>query len=80
MEEKIPVQRMLIHYRCDKCKDGYMMIQNKKPILGSTNNTVKYYYECNKCEHTSMMSRVYPMVGDDIPDDIPMPNIKGKKT
>lgn len=77
-EKRIEVKRVLIHYQCDKC-DGYMMIQNKKPILGATNNTLKYYYTCNKCGHEKMMSQVYPMVGDDIPDDVPMPNIRPNK-
>lgn len=77
-EERIEVKRVLIHYRCDKC-DGYMLIQPKNPVYGATNKIVKYYYQCNKCGDEKMMSKIYPMVGDDIPDNIPMPMVRPVK-
>lgn len=77
-EKRIEIKRILIHYQCDKC-NGYMLIQNKKPVYGANNKIVKYYYKCNECGYEKMMSTIYPMVGDDIPDDIPMPNIMNNK-
>jgi DNA-directed RNA polymerase subunit RPC12/RpoP len=77
-EVKIEVKRMLMHYKCDKC-DGYMLLQPKKPVYGATNNILKYFYKCSDCGVEKTMSKVYPMVGDEIPDDIPMPNIQPRK-
>ena len=77
-ETKIPVKRQMIHYKCDDCLTGYMLLQPKQPLI-KTNNAAMYYYKCTNCNKEKLMDKMYPMIGDDVPDNIPMPNLKIKR-
>lgn len=60
MEQRLETKTYVIIQKCDKCREGKMMVDENNMLTLLTSYPPLYPHKCDKCGHEENYNVVYP--------------------